>query len=66
MFLIYGKECVILLTACLQESRSESRTTIPQDDGRKEGKLIVICSCMNLSVGKRVHVASDSHETLKI
>ena len=27
VFLIYGKECVILLTACLKESISESRTT---------------------------------------
>ena len=27
VFLIYGKECVILLTVCLKESRSESRTT---------------------------------------
>ena len=60
---------MILLTACLKESRSESRTTssIPQGDGhRKEGKLIVICSSMNLPVGKRVHVASDFHGMLKI
>ena len=41
--------------------------SIPQDDGhRKEGKLIVICSSMNLPVGKRVHVTSDFHEMLEI
>ena len=48
---------MILLTACLKESRSETRQSIPQNGGhRKEGKLIIVCSSMNLPVGKRVHV----------
>ena len=41
--MIYGKECVILLTACLKESKSESRMTSSgnlfhktMDNGKKE------------------------------
>ena len=40
---------------------------IPQDDRHWiEGKLIMICSSMNLPIRKRVHVGSKSYGTLSI